>query len=237
MNEKKLLRSLVPIYAAILSCFLFVGIAGSRAISVIAENVPFTERKCVIIDPGHGGMDGGATSCTGVNESIINLEIALRLNDLMHLLGIDTQMTRETDTSIHTGGDTIAAQKVSDLKERVRIANSADNAILVSIHQNHFTDSRYSGAQVFYRPDNESMELAGQLQTAFVRTVNIGSNRKSKRGEGIYLLQKAELPAVLVECGFLSHHEEEARLRTDSYQKKLSAVIAAACSTYLHGTQ
>ena len=234
MDSEKLLISLFPVYILVLTCFLLAGIAGSHAISVFSESLPVTDRKCVIIDPGHGGMDGGATSCTGVTESTINLAIALKLNDLMHLLGIHTQMTRSSDISIHTSGNTIAAQKVSDLKERVRIANSAENAILVSIHQNHFTDSRYSGAQVFYAPDGESMDLAGQLQTAFVSTLNPGSNRKSKRGEGIYLLQKVDLPAVLIECGFLSHHEEEAKLRTDSYQKKLTAVIAAVCSTYLH---
>lgn len=234
---KKLWISLAPVYILILSCFLIAGIGGSRAITVIAENAPLTQRKHVIIDPGHGGMDGGATSCTGVLESIINLEIAIRVNDLMHLLGMDTVMTRTTDTSLHTQGSTIAAQKVSDLKERVRIANETGNAILVSIHQNHFTDSRYSGAQVFYAPDGSSMDLAGQMQTSFVNTINPGSKRKTKRGEGIYLLQKAEIPAILVECGFLSHHAEEAKLRTDDYQKKISAVIAAVCSTYLHSTQ
>ena len=190
MKDRKLWRSLAPVYVLIVSCFLFAAIGGSRAITVIAENSPITGRKCVVIDPGHGGEDGGAVSCTGVTESNFNLDIALRLNDLMRLLGMDTVMTRDTDRSIHISGETIAARKVSDLKERVKLANSIANAILVSIHQNHFPDSRYSGAQVFYKADNESAELAAQLQTAFVRTINHGSNRKSKKADGIYLMEK-----------------------------------------------
>lgn len=234
MKHKKLWLSLAPVYILILGSFLLAGIGGSHAISVIAENAPLTQRKRVIVDPGHGGMDGGATSCTGVLESVINLEIAIRVNDMLHLMGIDSVLTRNSDTSLHTQGNTIAAQKVSDLKERVKISNAEGNSLLISIHQNHFTDSRYSGAQVFYAPNAESMDFAAQMQDAFVRTVNLGSNRKSKRGEGIYLLQKAQIPAILVECGFLSNHTEEAKLRSEEYQKKITAVIAGACSTYLH---
>ncbi len=235
MKDRKLWRSLAPVYVLIVSCFLFAAIGGSRAITVIAENTPITGRKCVVIDPGHGGEDGGAVSCTGVTESNFNLDIALRLNDLMRLLGMDTVMTRDTDRSIHISGETIAARKVSDLKERVKLANSIANAILVSIHQNHFPDSRYSGAQVFYKADNESAELAARLQTAFVQTINHGSNRKSKKADGIYLMEKVTLPAVLVECGFLSNYQEEAKLRDSQYQKQVAAVIAATCSTFLHG--
>ena len=236
MYKKKLWLSLMPVYVLILSCFLVAGIGGSRAISVIAENAPLTGRKRVMIDPGHGGVDGGATSCSGVLESKINLEIALRVNDMLHLLGIDTVMTRTTDTSLHTQGNTIASQKVSDLKERVKMANNGENTILVSIHQNHFTDSRYSGAQVFYAPNAASMDFAGKMQESFVKTINPGSNRKSKRGEGIYLLQKVQIPAILVECGFLSNHGEEAKLRSEDYQKKVATVIAGVCSSYLHST-
>ncbi|MBE6925305.1 MAG: hypothetical protein E7461_00535 [Ruminococcaceae bacterium] len=235
MKEKKLWLSLVPVYTLIVFCFLFAAIGGSRAVTVIAENAPITNRQCVVIDPGHGGEDGGAVSCTGKTESSFNLDIALRLNDLLHLLGIDTLMTRDTDRSIHTQGETIAARKVSDLKERVKIANAVDSGILISIHQNHFTDSRYSGAQVFYRKDAKSAELAARLQTSFVQTINHGSNRKSKKADGIYLMEKVSIPAILVECGFLSNYQEEAKLRNEQYQKQVASVIAAVCSSYLHG--
>ena len=229
--------SLLPVYLAILGCFLFAGIGGSKAITALSENAPLTDRMCVIIDAGHGGKDGGATSCTGVLESKLNLEIALRLNDLMHLLGMDTVMIRTGDYSIHTSGETIASQKVSDLKQRVSIANQTENAIVVSIHQNHYSDSKYSGAQVFYAPNGKSADLAGQMQTALVKHLNPGSNRKSKKADGIYLLQKVTNPAILIECGFLSNYEEEAKLRTATYQKQVAAVIATVCSTYLYSSR
>lgn len=209
---------------------------GSRAVTVIAESRPIEREHCIVIDPGHGGEDGGATSCTGLVESTYNLDISLRLNDLLHLLGHDTQMTRTTDISIYTKGGTIAQKKASDLKERVRIVNETENALLISIHQNNFSDSRYSGAQVFYAGTEGSSALAKQLQSALVAALNPGSSRKSKIGDGIYLMEHIDCPGVLIECGFLSNAAEEARLRNAEYQKKLCCVIAATVSEYLSNT-
>lgn len=209
---------------------------GSRAVTVIAESRPIEREHCIVIDPGHGGEDGGATSCTGLVESTYNLNISLRLNDLLHLLGHDTQMTRTTDISIYTKGGTIAQKKASDLKERVRIVNETENALLISIHQNNFSDSRYSGAQVFYAGTEGSAALAKQLQSALVAALNPGSSRKSKIGDGIYLMEHIDCPGVLIECGFLSNAAEEARLRNAEYQKKLCCVIAATVSEYLSNT-
>ena len=139
----------LPFY--LLAVIVFVGIAqiGSEAVTAVKQNTPVPRRYCFVIDAGHGGIDGGATSCTGVLESALNLEIAKKLNDLMCFLGYDTVMIRTTDTSIYTKGETIAAQKVSDLKERVRIVNETENSVLISIHKNTFSDGRYGGAQVF----------------------------------------------------------------------------------------
>ena len=106
---------------------------GSRAVSVISETLPFERKHCIVIDPGHGGEDGGATSCTGRMESEYNLAISRRLDDLLHFLGYRTRMTRTSDVSIYTTGDTIAQKKVSDLKERVRIVNEVNNCLSVSI--------------------------------------------------------------------------------------------------------
>ena len=209
---------------------------GSRAVTVIAESRPIEREHCIVIDPGHGGEDGGATSCTGLVESTYNLDISLRLNDLLHLLGHDTKMTRTTDTSIYTKGETIAQKKASDLKERVRIVNETEHALLISIHQNNFSDSRYSGAQVFYAGTEGSEALAKQLQSAFVSSLNPGSSRKSKKSDGIYLMEHIDCTGILIECGFLSNAAEEARLRNAEYQKKLCCVIAATVSEYLSNT-
>lgn len=215
----------------VLSLLLASAFVTNKAINVYSENEQFKKRTCVIIDAGHGGVDGGAVSCTGVEESQINLEIALRLNDLMHLLGIQTYMIRTEDVSIYTSGNSIAAKKVSDLKERVRIINQTPNALLISVHQNYFQDSRYSGSQVFYYQD---ASLARQLQTALVQTMKPESKRKAKKADGVYLMQNINCPAALIECGFLSNPVEEAQLRDPEYQKKLCCVIGSVVSCYIY---
>lgn len=222
-----------PFYLLIIICAIGIACAGSNAVDAMTQNSPVAREHCLIIDAGHGGIDGGATSCTGVLESRINLEIALRVNDLFRLLGYDTVMIRETDESIYTEGNTIAAQKISDLKERVRITNETENAVLISIHQNTFSDSRYHGAQVFYAPTKGSDGLAKRLQQDLIFCLEPDGNRKIKRADNVYFMQHINCPGVLIECGFLSNPEEEAKLRSADYQKKLSAVIVSSCSQYL----
>lgn len=235
MNKTSYL-SLLPSYAIILALFLIVGIVGNRAVSVMTASAPIRNRKTVIIDAGHGGVDGGATSCTGVLESHINLDIALKLDDLMHLLGINTLMIRTTDCSVYTEGESIAQKKVSDLKERVRIVNHTTDGFLVSIHQNHFSSDKYSGAQVFYGPTDGSKELAERLQKALIQSVNPTSQRSIKKADSVYLMQHIDCPGVLIECGFLSNRAEEYLLRNSDYQKKLCSIIACTLSSYLFST-
>lgn len=224
------------IYTLVLGSMIIVTWWGDRAVTAMSENAPAEESVCILIDAGHGNPDGGAVSCTGVHESVMNLEIAQRLNDLLRLLGYNTKMLRTTSDSVYTEGETIGQKKVSDLKERVRMVNETDNAILLSIHQNHYTDSRYSGAQMFYANTEGSEALAKALQSAFVTHLNPGSNRQAKKCQGIYLMEHVKRTAVLVECGFLSNPEEEARLRDDTYQKNICCVIAATVSNYLANT-
>ena len=229
-------RSLLPIYSMILIIFLMVAVGGSHAVTTWSASAPVTGRKTVVIDAGHGGVDGGATSCTGILESQFNLEIAARLNDLMHLLGMQTRMIRETDCSIYTQGETISQKKISDLRERVRIVNSIDNPVLISIHQNHFSDSKYSGAQVFYPSTTGSRELSLKLQKNLKSTLNPNSNRGIKKADGIYLMQHINCPGALIECGFLSNPQEEYLLRSQDYQQKMCSVIACTVSAWLWGT-
>ena len=218
----------LPYYLLALILGIGIAYAGERSVNSLSVTTGDVQEHCFIIDAGHGGIDGGATSCTGVLESQINLEIAVRMNDLFRFMGYETVMIRTTDTSIYTSGNTIAAQKLSDLKERVRIVNKQEKNILISLHQNTFSDNKYSGAQVFYSPTDGSKILADTVQSALVTVLNPGSRRTAKKGEGIYLLQHIERPGILIECGFLSNAEEEALLRSSAYQKKLCSVIAAA---------
>lgn len=205
---------------------LFVGGARllDRSVEVMNQAVP--GRSTIVIDPGHGGEDGGATSCTGALESQINLEISLKLHDLLHLLGYRTSLIRSTDTAVYTEGESIAQKKVSDLKHRVEMVNAIPNAVLVSIHQNHFPEAQYHGAQVFYAPTEGSRAMAENLQALLIETVNPGSKRACKPADGVYLMQKINCPGILVECGFLSNPEEETLLRSADYQLKICCVIA-----------
>ncbi len=233
MRKKTFSLTFVPLYGLIFLALLFVTLIGSKAVTVIYETMPLTNRHVIVIDAGHGGEDGGATSCTGIVESQLNLQIALRLNDLLHLLGYQTRMIRTEDVSVYTIGDTIAAKKISDLKERVRIVNCTENAVLLSIHQNYFTDDRYNGAQVFYSSNRESEILAKSLQQSLVKSLNPGSNRRAKKSSGIYLMEHIQCPGALIECGFLSNPEEESKLCSEDYQKKLCCVVAVCVGNFL----
>lgn len=230
MNRKLALKAA---YILTILATLTVTTLGSRAVTAISQSMPPVRKHCFIIDPGHGGVDGGATSCTGKLESSFNLEIGLRLRDLLHFLGYQTRIIRTEDISVYTEGETIAAKKMSDLKERVRICNQTDGAVLLSIHQNTFSDSRYSGAQVFYPSTDGSEVLAKTMQKNLIATLNPGSNRNAKRTERVYLMEHISCPGVLIECGFLSNPEEEAKLRSAKYQKQLCCVIAVTAAAFI----
>ena len=214
-------------------CIVF---GGKKAVRAYSSQHVSQARYCIVLDAGHGGEDGGATSCTGVLESGINLEITLRLKDLFHLLGRETKMIRTSDVSVYTTGGTIAQKKMSDLKERARIVNTTPRAMLISIHQNNFSDNRYSGAQVFYADTQGSEFLAKQLQSTLIASLNKDSKRACKRCDGVYLMEHITCPGILVECGFLSNPAEEAKLRSMEYQRKLCCVIAATASSFLSDT-
>lgn len=219
-------------YFLLFSVFIAIPLAGNRAISVLSQELEI--HNTVIIDAGHGGIDGGAVSVSGVYESQINLEISQKLNDMMRLLGIRTIMIRDTDNSVYTEGKTIAAKKVSDIHERVRIVNTTPNALLVSIHQNMFSDPKYNGTQVFYNNRSDSKILADCLQAAMRQNINSVNKRQCKEASGIYLMDHINCHGILIECGFLSNPEEEQNLRNPEYQKKLCSVIATTVSQYLN---
>lgn len=227
---------IAAVYALISIALLLCVKLGSEAVTTLSENQVATGKHCIIIDPGHGGEDGGAVSRSGLPESGYNLEIALRLDTLLQLLGYQTKMIRTADISIYTNGETLSQKKVSDLKERVRQINETENAVLLSIHQNHFPDERYSGAQIFYAKTPGSEELAKQLQASFLSSLNPGSNRQAKKSRGVYLMEHIRCPGVLIECGFLSNAAEDKKLKDPAYQKKLCCVIAAATCQYLANT-
>ena len=229
--EKK--GRVVMFYSVTVGLLLAGILLGNRAVTSFSENLDTVRKHCIVIDPGHGGEDGGAVSDSGISESVYNLEISLRLNDLINLLGYQTKMIRYADVSVYTKGETLSEKKISDLKERVRVVNETDGALLLSIHQNYYADSRYSGAQTFYADTDGSESLAKDLQADFVSVLNPGSRRMAKKSNGVYLMEHIRCPGVLIECGFLSNPPETRLLKTEAYQKKLCSVIATVTCRYL----
>jgi N-acetylmuramoyl-L-alanine amidase len=199
-----------------------------RSAAVSAQTLP---QHIVVIDPGHGGEDGGAVALSGKTESQINLEIALRTDALCGLLGIRTKLLRTEDVSLaDTDADSIREKKRSDLKNRAELVNSLPGARLLSIHQNFFEGASPHGAQVFYHGDEESQAWAEALQERVRTCVDQDNTRTAVPvPEFVYLMRHVDCPAVLVECGFLSNPEENQRLESSDYQKKLAAVLAASC--------
>ena len=184
----------------------------------------------VIVDAGHGGEDGGAVAADGTKESGINLAIALRVHDLLRFTGQSSTLTRQEDISLHgSGAETIRQKKVSDLKNRVELVNAAENALLLSIHQNSLPSSPEThGAQVFYNKQEGADAAAKLLQDALNETINTHRAKECKAiGSDVYLMAHINRPGLLVECGFLSHGEEAARLKTTEHQKTLTCAIVS----------
>lgn len=221
-----------------LSVVLLLGVSFLGASRILpASGQPSGDSRVVLIlDAGHGGEDGGATSASGDRESDINLSIVLRMEALLAFLGTETRLTREEDVSLHSDGCTTTRErKTSDLKNRVKLVNETENAVLISVHQNYFTDSRYSGAQVFYNTGDISRQWGEYTQEALRQVLDPNNGRSSKGlPNSVYLFEHISCPSILVECGFLSNGEEASLLLTASYQRKIALALAGA---YLHELQ
>ncbi len=190
---------------------------------------------CIIVDAGHGGFDGGAVALDGTVEKEINLSVALKLQKLLQFHGAEVIMTRTEDIGTDRDeGAVIARRKKSDLQNRLALMEEHPNALYVSIHLNKFTTGAASGAQVFYTPNFDEAAVLGQcLQDAFVKELQPENKRTIKKGtSSTYLLKNAKVPAVIVECGFLSNRQELKELKDPTYQSKLSFVILSGILKY-----
>ena len=185
----------------------------------------------LIIDPGHGGMDGGAVSHDGVQESAINLAVSERMLSLCRLFGFRAEMTRSSEALDYPAEETsVHAKKLWDLRRRADLVNQCSGAILLSIHQNFFPDARPSGTQVFYGGADGSREWGILLHDTLIRCLCPGNRRVAAPvSDQNYLMNSIRCPALLVECGFLSNPNEAAMLADDAYQTALAAVIIGVC--------
>lgn len=229
---EKRLSSAVATALILVAAYFFLYQAVQFNLAVTASAVP--DSVTVIVDAGHGGEDGGTSTVDGVRECDLNLAIALRLEQLLALCGQPVEMIRRTDTAIYSeGAGTISEKKTSDLKNRAALVNAAPRAILVSIHQNHFPEDRYDGAQVFYAGTDGSEALAKLAQSTLRAALDPENDRQVKPGDAIYLLEAIDCPGILVECGFLSNAAEARRLQEPVYQQKIACAISSAVIRYL----
>lgn len=211
------------------------GKQSSKAILTSAEMNAAPQKPVVVIDAGHGGADGGCISVDGTAEKGINLNISLTLRDCLSACGFSVDMTRDSDKSIHDSNvNGLAAQKKSDMKNRLAIFSKYSNALSISIHQNQYTDSRYSGAQMFYAKENDSGEkLAESMKRQFQLLLQPNNMRETKPvGSELYLLHNTKNPSVLVECGFLSNNDEAKKLESTDYQKNVAFTIMTGVFEY-----
>jgi len=190
--------------------------------------------KTVIIDAGHGLPDGGAVGMNGTIESTLNIKIAKLVQKNLEKKGYTVIMTRNSEKTIAEGAMTIGKLKKEDMYKRLDIINNSPADIFVSIHMNKFTDSRYRGAQVIYSGNFQESEILAKALQNRLHTLpdNKSKRTQAKAPKGIFLLKNAQIPAVIVECGFLSNFEEEELLNTEKYQKELSKTIVVGIEDY-----
>lgn len=232
METKEFLKRYAWVYLYVAAFFLGCAALVRHTVETVGNMQPFSASPVIVIDAGHGTPDGGSTGIAGTREEAVNLAIAKRLEGLLTLMGYDTSMTRTGSDCIATEGNTIRQKKQSDLRNRVSRINALPSAVVVSIHQNHFPDSRYSGPQVFYTAEAES--LSAFTQRALTEALAPGNKREPKKASGVYLMERIDHPGILVECGFLSNPEEERRLNSPEHQKKLAAILSAVLAQYVH---
>lgn len=208
---------------------------GAAPTSGVSETVP----PQIVIDPGHGGEDGGA-SVGDTLEKDLNLQISECLSDLYTLFGIRSEMTRTEDIMLYDHFDDLedyrGKKKSYDLRSRLRIAEESGAALYVGVHMNKFPQESSKGLQVYYSPNTDESAQAARITQSYAKKyLDPANERETKQAtNAIYILKRIRIPAVLVECGFLSNEEERALLETPEYRLKVAAVLFASTGEYLY---
>lgn len=227
---KKSLIILLAVVLTFVSCF---SINSCFTGNMFVNSNHTANRHCIVIDAGHGGADAGTVAADGTLEKDINLAIALKLYDFLMVCGIPAKPIRDDDSEYYPNG---TDRSRSDLYNRLDFVNSVDNSILVSIHQNHFEDTSEWGMQVWYTANEEtSRTLADNILNKtkfFIQQSNTRSNKPSDNS--YYILFNAEVPSVMVECGFMSNYEENENLKKEDYQKRIACTIMLGISEYIN---
>ena len=231
----------IPRLCAVMSVFLAIVILISYSFSLFTypdadyiDAMTGSERLTVIIDPGHGGEDCGAIGYTGVYEKDLNMQIALKLGDYLTSAGISVIYTRTEDKLLYTEDENIKGmRKIYDLRNRAKIANAYDtNALFVSIHMNSFGAKECKGMQIYHADNTSSRDAAENIRAEVVSKLQQDNHRALKGASGLYLLENIKMPAVLIECGFVSNPDECRVLSDKEYQKEFSFAVLSGILKY-----
>lgn len=228
----------IKLTLSIIGCFVLLAVCARVTERALPTSAAPSDKPTVVLDAGHGGLDSGAVGATGVLEKNINLSIVLTLRDMLEMSGFNVVLTRDEDISIYDPGVTgIRNQKLNDMDNRLKIIQSYPDSIFLCIHQNNFTDPKYFGGQMFYNNNNPyNRSLAQIMQNKFAE-LQPGNDREIKlSGEELFLLKSNPNPSLMIECGFLSNPDEEAKLSTWEYQQKVAFTIYGGLMEYLDAT-
>ena len=237
-KAQSFLKSLILPSLAVVALFIVFavtngGIHGVFAVNIIKENT-------VIIDPGHGGIDGGASSSTGILEKDLNLSFSLELYEMLKQSGYNAIMTRETDISLHESKydtSSVRERKRSDLRTRHGIFNSNKNALVISIHMNKFPQSSVRGTQVFYSPTHQDSKIIAEKIQNTIKDRLQPDNKKviTTIPDSVFIFKDVSNPAVLIECGFLSNEGDLKSLSDTAYQKSFAEAVKSVVDEYYNG--
>ena len=211
-------------------CFLLLSWHAARASAETGEKKQ--DNRTVVVDPGHGGKDPGMTGADGLEEKGINLEISLKLRDILEKQGFNVVLTRDTDRGLYD--EDASGKKLQDLQRRTELIRKAEPLLTVSIHQNSYSDPDVKGPQVFYfQGSDEGKSLAEALQKSLNEKLEIADPRSVKGNRSYYLLKKSPAVTVIAECGFLTNPSEAEKLQDEAYQYKVAEALTEGIEAYL----
>lgn len=213
-----------------LSLLININYISAKACQIQLVNKP----KNILIDPGHGGIDGGAVSKNGTVEKDLNLKISQQLKKSLEQKGYTVVMTRDSDIGLYSEQGRVRDKKNEDLNNRCKIKDETKCDLFISIHLNMFPQVQYYGAQVWYSKEGESAILARIMQKNFVKDLDKNNKRQEKCAKGAYKILRCsdDIPSVLVECGFLSNAMEEEKLKKEEYQQQIADSLAKSVDEY-----
>jgi len=231
-NMENILKRLNLIFALALIIIMLISILTNikKTVETIDAAGDKPDRIRILLDPGHGGIDQGASGDLKIAEAPINLAIAKKLMSFLEGSGFEVEMTRHDDQGLYTDlSGTIRDKKNEDLKNRVDLINKSGSDLVISVHLNYFPQKQYYGAHVFYQKNNEAITKAAAetIQESMKNILDKSNTRVPQLKKGIKIMDDAKVPVVLIECGFLSNNDEERKLISDDYQEKTAWAIYA----------